>query len=404
MTGGRIILPPTNPSLDANGDPVSGSTLTFYQNGTTSLVSIYSNKALTVPLANPLTSDSAGVFPQVWVSNSAGYSVKWSRTGLADVTFDDIYPDLDSSATGNYLVVGQSQAVLGDNITTAFGTLGVGLIENAFTQTDSTTGAGTVATAYASVFGAVTFATPANAITITNAYGLYLKEPIAGAHVTLTKKYALGVDSLKVGNNPSTLDVPTRQKLTSGSGATYTTPANCRQLRVRILGAGGGGASKASTASNGSAGVTSSFHGITAIAGSGGNSNGNAGAGGTGGSDTPTSGSVVGLVRVDGNGGGQGANATASTSANGGFGGAGGIGGGTTNSNSAKANSGAGGSGQGVSSSAEFSGGGGGGGETVEFFINTPAATYLYTIGGGGSGGTGGGNGGSAQIVVDEYY
>jgi hypothetical protein len=117
--------------------------------------------------------------------------------GLADVTFDDIYPDLDSSATGSYLVSGQSQAVLGDNITTAFGTIGVGLVENAFTQTDSTTGAGTVATAYGSVFGAVTLATSSNAITITNAYGLYLKDPVAGAHVTLTNKYALGVDSLR---------------------------------------------------------------------------------------------------------------------------------------------------------------------------------------------------------------
>jgi hypothetical protein len=206
------------------------------------------------------------------------------------------------------------------------------------------------------------------------------------------------------GTNTSTLLVQTRQKLTSGTGATYTTPANCRQLRVRIFGAGGGGASKSSTASNGSAGGTSTFHGLTAISGGGGAFNGNAGAGGTGGSDTPTSGSVTGLVRVDGNGGGPGVNATASTGANGGFGGAGGLGGGTTNSNSAKANSGAGGSGQGVASSAEFSGGGGGGGEIVEFFINSPAATYLYTIGAAGAAGTGGGNGGSGLIIVDEFY
>lgn len=198
MTGGRIILPPTNPSLDSNGNPVSGSTLTYYQNNTTTLVSIYSNAALTIALANPLTSDSAGVFPQVWASNTAGYSVKWTRTGFSDVTFNDIFPDLDSSAVGTYVSLNQSQVSLGTNIATAFGTVGVGLIENAFTQTDSTTGAGTVATAYASTFGAVTFATPVNAITITNAYGLYLKDPVAGSHVTLTNKYALGVDSLKV--------------------------------------------------------------------------------------------------------------------------------------------------------------------------------------------------------------
>ena len=33
----------------------------------------------------------------------------------------------------------------------------------------------------------------------------------------------------------------TRQRLTSGSGATYTTPANCRMIRVRMIGGGGGG-------------------------------------------------------------------------------------------------------------------------------------------------------------------
>jgi hypothetical protein len=75
-------IAPTNPSLDANGDPVSGSTLTYYQNNTTTLVSIYADKALGTPLDNPLPSDSAGVFPQVWVSNAAGYSVKWSRPAL----------------------------------------------------------------------------------------------------------------------------------------------------------------------------------------------------------------------------------------------------------------------------------------------------------------------------------
>jgi len=197
MTGGRIILPPTNPSLDANGKPVNGATLTYYENGTTMLVSIYSDIELTVPLANPLTSDAAGVFPQVWAPNGVGYSVKWSRTGLGDVTFDDIFPDLDSSAVGTFVSLNQSQVSLGSNVNTSFGNQGVGLIESAFTWTDSTTGAGTVATAYASLFGAVTFATPLNAITITNAYGLYLKDPVAGAHVTLTNKFALGVDSFQ---------------------------------------------------------------------------------------------------------------------------------------------------------------------------------------------------------------
>jgi hypothetical protein len=405
MTSGRIILPPTNPSLDANGNPVSGATLTYYENGTTTLVSIYSDAALSVPLANPLSSDAAGVFPQVWAPNDIGYSVKWSRTGLADVTFDDIFPDLDSSAVGNFITANQAQVTLGSNVNTSFGTIGVGLIENAFTQTDSTTGVGTVATAYSSVFGACTFATPLNAITITDAFGLYLKDPIAGSHVTLTNKWALGVDSLKVagnfsvGGNLTNLAVPTRQVLTAGTAATYNTPANCRQLRIRMIGGGGGGGGKTGD-TNGVSGGNTIFNSVGA-AGGGAGINGAAGAlGGSAGGGTGT-----GIWRkrgAAGNPGGK-ANATVITSA---FGGTGGGEGGGISGTAAATNTGGGGGGApcagvGTETSA---GPGGGQGEIVEFLISAPAASYTYTVGASGAGGTSAGAGGSGLIVVDEFY
>lgn len=85
-------------------------------------------------------------------------------------------------------------------INAAFGTTGVKIASASFTQTDSTTGAGTVATAYGSLLGATAFATASNSITITNAYGQYFKAPIAGSHVTLTDKYAIGADSFNSAN------------------------------------------------------------------------------------------------------------------------------------------------------------------------------------------------------------
>lgn len=85
-----------------------------------------------------------------------------------------------------------------------FGTVGVGLIQSTFTQTDSATGAGTVAAAYGGRLNATTFATAANAITITNAYGLYLNDPVQGSNVTLSSKFAAGMDSLAVGTSTST--------------------------------------------------------------------------------------------------------------------------------------------------------------------------------------------------------
>lgn len=89
----RIVLPPVNPSLDANGSPLAGSTLTFYENGSTStLQSIYASSDLSggASLANPLTCDAAGRFPQIWCEDDASYSVKWTPFGSTPITYDDI--------------------------------------------------------------------------------------------------------------------------------------------------------------------------------------------------------------------------------------------------------------------------------------------------------------------------
>lgn len=87
---GRLIVQPINPSLDANGLVASGSTVTVYQNGTTTLVSLYTAPDLLTPLANPLTCDSAGRFPQIWVAATMPYSVKWTIPGYSPITYDNI--------------------------------------------------------------------------------------------------------------------------------------------------------------------------------------------------------------------------------------------------------------------------------------------------------------------------
>jgi microcystin-dependent protein len=48
------------PVLDFSGDVVAGGTVTFYETNTTTPVAIWSDIAATIPLANPLTLDSAG--------------------------------------------------------------------------------------------------------------------------------------------------------------------------------------------------------------------------------------------------------------------------------------------------------------------------------------------------------
>jgi hypothetical protein len=202
--------------------------------------------------------------------------------------------------------------------------------------------------------------------------------------------------------------VPTQQKLTSGSGATYNTPIGVRQLRIRMIGGGGGGGgASAATVVGGSNGGFTSFDNasanVKAVGGvaSPGGASGYGSTPGTGTANnrvignagTPTSNGLTGSIPAGTGGGSQ-------------FGGSPGLTSGTTqNGASAQANSGAGGSGA-IGSNGNC-GGGGQAGEYVELIINNPAASYTYTIGAGGAGGVStnnGGAGGSGVIIVDEIY
>jgi hypothetical protein len=215
--------------------------------------------------------------------------------------------------------------------------------------------------------------------------------------------------------------LPTRQVFLSGTAATYTTPAGARQLRIRMKGAGGGGggSSDGTNGGNGGAGGNTIFNSIEAAGGAGGacTTTGNTGgaAGGTGGTGTAS-------LRIAG---GAGTSATTpygnATNAVGIGGCGGGTGGGKSNASAAGSNAVAnsGGGGGGASSGASYAfasmsttknGAGGGEGEYAELIINTPAASYTYTIGAAGAAGTAGtsgfvgGAGGTGFIVVDEYY
>lgn len=182
----------------------------------------------------------------------------------------------------------------------------------------------------------------------------------------------------------------TQQVLLSGSSATYTTPANCLQLRIRMIGGGGGGEG---LATNGGNGGNTTFGTVTANGGSGGAGTSSA-PGGTGGAGAAT-------MRLPGGPGGVGTGVPGGSGGNGPFGGAGQAG------TSGATNTGAGGG--------SFSGtnpstlvGGGGAGEYVELVINNPTATYTYTVGAAGAVGTGGsgiiGAGAAGCIYVEERY
>lgn len=215
-----------------------------------------------------------------------------------------------------------------------------------------------------------------------------------------------GVNVRPAGSLPAT-----RQVLTAGSAATYTTPAGCTQLRIRMIGGGGGSGGNGGSPGNGGTGGSTLFNAIAATGGGGSNgtdtgSNAIGGAGGTGGAGSAS-------FRSRGAAGCSGQ--VTSGTAGGAFGGSGGsgqFGGGTPGGGGAvagAANTGGGASGPNVGATG-VAPGGGGSGEYVEYIINAPASSYVYTVGAGGtagtagSGGLAGAAGGTGVIIVDEEY
>lgn len=189
---------------------------------------------------------------------------------------------------------------------------------------------------------------------------------------------------------------PTTQSLTSGTAATYTTPAGAKWLWIRMIGAGGGSGGGGGAAAPGGA---TTFNGVTVAGGGGSGSiasgNGSPGLGGTGGTGAVS-------FRKPGNPG-----ASAGSSSIGGVFGGGTIQGGSTG-NPGAANTGTGASG-GIDVIQSFVGAPGGNGEYAEMIIVNPSPTYTYTIGVGGAAGPAGGStagaiGGSGYIIVMETY
>lgn len=194
---------------------------------------------------------------------------------------------------------------------------------------------------------------------------------------------------------------PTVQKFTSGTSATYTTPAGVSYIEVEMVGGGGGGSgggtSSVTTAGNGG---TTSF-GTSMFSCGGGQGGQSSGAGGTGGTSTLGTG-PVGTAFV----GGVGGKYVIITSATGSFGGTSPFGGAGAANAAAVANTGSGGGGGG----GVYGGPGGGAGGWAHGIITSPTSTYTYSVGAGGTAGTAaaggedGGAGGSGVIIVTEYY
>lgn len=125
------------------------------------------------------------------------------------------------TSTAVLTISGNSLVMSGNQSAAAWTTNGLRLKGSPATLTD-TSSSGTVAAAYTNVLGGNTIAA-SSATTFTNYFEGYFKDPVAGANVTLTNKWALGADSLLVGTS-GTFKVSAAGVLTT-TGAQLTTPS-----------------------------------------------------------------------------------------------------------------------------------------------------------------------------------
>lgn len=204
----------------------------------------------------------------------------------------------------------------------------------------------------------------------------------------------------------STPTAPTTQVFTTGSG-TYTTPANVRYIKVRMVGGGGGGSGGGTTGSGaGGNGGNSTFG--TALLSCTGGSGASTVTGGGGGA------SSGGFFNISGGQGGGSVNSSVEARGGSGgisfFGGAPGASRGGTAGSTVAANTGSGGGGGGTVVASALAGAGGGAGGYLEAFISSPSATYAYAVGATGSAGSAGTSGTAASagaaglILVEEFY
>jgi hypothetical protein len=66
----QFLTPAFLQASDASSNPLVGAKEYIYAAGTTTLLSLFSNEALTTPLTNPLVADAAGVFPGCFIAET----------------------------------------------------------------------------------------------------------------------------------------------------------------------------------------------------------------------------------------------------------------------------------------------------------------------------------------------
>ncbi len=118
---------------DANGDPLAGALLDFFEAGTTTRKAVYSDIGLTTAHANPVVCDAGGLIPQIFLGSGSYKAVFSDSSGTVLSTIDNITSGLSDLSSIKSSVGNQSGTNYVDELRADFiraGNLGIDTISH----------------------------------------------------------------------------------------------------------------------------------------------------------------------------------------------------------------------------------------------------------------------------------
>jgi hypothetical protein len=413
--------------VDANGNPLSGAKLYFYERGTTTPKNVFSDESLTTPVSQPAVANSAGQWAQIYMSADRYRVQLYTSADVLVADYDNFDPGQPVSATAGVLpltlggtgvtslsalqsLLGLGAAATWTDVASA-ATVDLGAVPSSnvrITGTTTITSFGTVAsgtTRQLRFAAALTLTHNATSLILPGTANITTAADDTAVAVSLGSGNWIVVDYQRAsGKSTVGASLIDYQAFTSVGAGTWTKPAGAVSsdaVMIMAWGGGGGGAVAANGAGGGGGAcawliTTAGRLGATESISVGAAGTAGGAPGGNGGNSTVN----VYITGFGGGGGGGGAGgggggvegAGATSTAGAGFGVARAFGGATAGA-SASAFFG-GGAGATTSSAAGQSvfGGGGGGAATT----NTVGAFSSVLGTGGGAGGVNGAAGGVA--------
>jgi hypothetical protein len=173
-----VYYSPFIPAFSGNGLPVPAAKLYFYYTGTTNPAPIYSDAGLTSPMANPVESDLAGRFDNIYLNSAVTYRVRITTSAGAPVG-----SDIDPYIPGAALKGDPGSNVMAISLFTAASTLSIPVGTDVIqTSGYSTAGIGLARYGYSTVVNtAYVTANPRTSFISANGRGFRLAEPFITA-------------------------------------------------------------------------------------------------------------------------------------------------------------------------------------------------------------------------------